>query len=270
MKRPWTWSRHLTQIGILALFLASLSGWRGVTGTLSGSRILGITLADPLAVIQIFLARHNVAVTLALAALWILLAYWLVGGRTFCGWVCPINTLLEAVDVVRKRLKTPDYNLGTATKYWVLLTVLVLSLVTGLPVFELISPLGILLRNLLYGAGGSIAIILILVGFELFVSRRGFCRYLCPLGAFYGLVARMSPLQLCLNHRECTRCAKCTEVCPMGEEALQAGLNGKTDLINANECTKCGKCIEVCPTHAIRPGFVGSRLIKTKKTEIEI
>lgn len=266
MKRMWSLIRHLVQIAVLSLFLSSLTGWHGVIGTLSASRVFGISLADPFAVLQIVFAQHRVTSTLGFAALWILLAYWILGGRTFCGWICPVNTLLEPIDYLRERFNLPDVNLGVRTKYWVLVIVLILSLILEIPAFEVISPIGILLRNLLYGFGLSIIFIVILIGFESTVSRRGFCRYLCPLGAFYGLIGRISPLQVRLQAKSCIHCGQCTAVCPMGEAPLQKALEEKSPRLDASECIKCAKCIEICPVKAIQPEIIGIQSQKPEQT----
>ena len=270
MKRTWTWVRRITQGVVLAVFLATLTGWRGVTGNLSSSRVLGFTLADPLAVLQIFLAQHRILPVLLPAAGVTLLMYWLLGGRTFCGWVCPVNTLLEGVDAIRKRFYLPDTKLGVFTKYWVLIIILAVSVLSGIPAFETVSPIGILMRNLLFGFGWSFLGIVILIGFELTVSRRGFCRYLCPLGAFYGLIGRISPLQLRFNTFRCINCGECEAVCPMGEAPLSNALAGQATRIDGAECIKCMLCLEVCPTQTITPGFGLVRTVETEKHQVKI
>ena len=268
MKRPWTWVRRITQGVVLVVFLATLTGWRGVTGSLSSSHVFGLTLADPLAVLQIFLAQHRIL--LLPAAGIILLMYWFLGGRTYCGWVCPINTLLERVDAIRQRFHLPDTNLGVFTKYWILVIVLAVSVLTGIPAFEMVSPIGILMRNLLYGLGWSFLGIGILIGFELTVSRRGFCRYLCPLGAFYGLIGRLSPLQMRFNPIRCIQCGKCEAVCPMGEVPLKIALSGQGTRVDGAECLKCMLCLEVCPTKTITLGFGRFRTVEPEKQHAKI
>jgi ferredoxin-type protein NapH len=270
MKRTWTRVRRITQVVVLMVFLATRTDWRGVTGNLSSSRVFGLALADPLAVLQIFLAQHRILPVLLPAAGFTLLMYWLLGGRTFCGWVCPVNTLLEGVDVVRKRCHLPDTKLGVSTKYWILIIILAVSVFSRIPAFEMVSPIGILMRNLLYGFGWSFLGIVILIGFELTVSRRGFCRYLCPLGAFYGLIGRISPLHLRFNTTRCINCGECEVVCPMGEAPLSHALAGQATRIDGAECIKCMRCLEVCPTQTITPGFGMVRTVEMEKDHVKI
>ena len=74
------------------------------------------------------------------------------------------------------------------------------------------------------------------------------CKYLCPLGAFYGLFNRISFYQMNLEPASCTGCKSCERVCPMNVRITQT--------INSPECIRCGKCRSVCPTEAISSGFV--------------
>ena len=78
---------------------------------------------------------------------------------------------------------------------------------------------------------------------------RPFCKWLCPLGAFYALFNRVSLFQMQVNSHRCVSCGKCANVCPMDVDITQ----------NANhaECIRCGRCIKACPAEAIcyRYGF---------------
>ena len=79
------------------------------------------------------------------------------------------------------------------------------------------------------------------------VVHRPFCKYLCPLGAFYALFNRFSFYQLCLDGDKCVRCGQCERACPMDVEV--------TKNIRSPECIRCGRCKAVCPTGAISSGF---------------
>ena len=76
--------------------------------------------------------------------------------------------------------------------------------------------------------------------------HRPFCRYLCPLGAFYSLFNRFSFYRMELDRDKCVGCKKCERACPMAVEV--------TKDINSGECIRCGKCREICPVKAISSG----------------
>lgn len=72
---------------------------------------------------------------------------------------------------------------------------------------------------------------------------RPFCKYLCPLGAFYGFFNKVSFYRLNVNEDKCIKCGKCQAVC---------GMDIKTwEQPNSMECIRCGDCKAACPTGAI-------------------
>ena len=75
---------------------------------------------------------------------------------------------------------------------------------------------------------------------------RPFCKYLCPLGAIYGLMNRVALVRLHCAPERCTHCGACARACPM-----QADPAAQPD---SPECIRCGKCVGVCPTEALRCG----------------
>ena len=78
------------------------------------------------------------------------------------------------------------------------------------------------------------------------VVYRPFCKYLCPLGAIYGIFNKVSIIRLHLDEDSCVGCNKCGSVCPMQVEPNK--------LPDSMECIRCGKCTDVCPTEALNIG----------------
>lgn len=74
------------------------------------------------------------------------------------------------------------------------------------------------------------------------VVDRGFCRYLCPVGAMYGPTNKFSITDIDFIEDKCIHCQVCIRECPMGINPKEAKLDP--------ECIRCGKCIDVCPTKA--------------------
>ncbi len=89
--------------------------------------------------------------------------------------------------------------------------------------------------------------VLIAISIASIFNSRFFCKYLCPLGAFYGFFNKFSMYQMNFDKNKCVNCAKCDKACPMSLKV--------TSEINNAECIKCGKCKATCPTNAIDKSF---------------
>ena len=199
-----------------------------------------------------------------------LMLFGIVLGRLVCGLLCPFGLVQDLlyqiptpkVQVPKKIDKPLRY-----IKYLVLLFLVILLPAfaitkTGItpPYFcEYLCPAGTLgggiplmltnpqLRTL---AGAlfqwKMLVLLVILVASVLISRP-FCRYLCPLGAFYALFHRFSFYQMHLDSKKCIGCKQCEQICPMAVEVTK-------DCNNA-ECIRCGKCRKVCPTQAIASGF---------------
>lgn len=245
--------RRATQLLVLALFLAGpVAGLWLLKGNLSSSELLGtVPLTDPLLLLQSVSAGHWPLSTLWWGALIVLVSYWLVGGRVFCSWVCPVNLITDAAAWLRARLGLRDVStLGRSTRYWLLAMVLALPAVTGVLVWEWVNPVPLLLRGLLFGMGAGWALLLALFVFDLLVAARGWCGHLCPVGAFWALVNRLGFIKVTASGRvHCNQCMDCYAVCPEPQilkGPLLGARRGHGPLISAQECLNCGRCIDVC------------------------
>ena len=262
----WGWRylilRRASQLGILAMFLGTARyGWEVagrplLTGNLSASELLGfLPMADPFAVLQQLLTLHVLDREVLIGAAIILGFYALIGGRTFCGWVCPVNLVTDAAGWLRTRLRLPDvFQLPRATRYWALALAIVLSLMSGVAAFEWISPISMLHREIVFGIGLGLTAIAGIFLFDLLVIKHGWCGHLCPLGAFYSLLGRVGQLRVRFDDATCTRCAECVRVCPEPKvlDFRQAAANG---LIVSGECTNCARCIPICPEDSLSFDF---------------
>ena len=208
----WLLLRRVSQFGILALFLIGpLAGVWIVKGNLSFSYTLGtLPLMDVFVGAQT-LASGHVPEKLGLIGLAIV-----VGGRTFCAWVCPVNPVTDAAHWLRTRLGIrPSVHVSRTTRYWILAMSLLVSALTGTLAWELINPISMLHRGLIFGMGMAWTIVLTIFLFDLFVMNRGWCGHLCPAGAAYSLLGRASVLRITAAKREaCNDCMDCYHVCP--------------------------------------------------------
>ena len=80
---------------------------------------------------------------------------------------------------------------------------------------------------------------------------RGWCRYLCPVGAMMALFSRFSLLGLRIDVVKCDRCGECVRACPM----MVRLLDQEPEKISDPECIYCFRCVAACPHGAIKPRF---------------
>ena len=224
-------------------------------GSLSGSRFLGFHLIDIFSGAQIMVATQHVAVNLVVGMVTVFVIYLLLGGRTFCSWVCPYNLLAEWAEplhqlLVRKKIvrnRNFDYN----WKYYFLAVFLVLAWFTGFTIFETFSPISMISRALVYGPGLGLLIVAGLLALEIFYSKRFWCRYVCPVGTTYNLIGRVSPLKIKWNLDNCSNCKECQVVCPVPFVLADTVNRNKTDFVASGECTRCGLCVDACQDGAL-------------------
>ena len=249
----WLLLRRASQFGILALFLAGpWAGYWIVKGNLNYSLTLDVLpLTDPYVLLQSLLAGHRPERSALIGVAIVLLAYLLLGGRSYCAWVCPLNVVTDAAHWLRRRLGVRGgARLSRAARYWILATTLVLAAVTGSIAWELVNPVSIVHRGLIFGIGAGWTVIAAVFLLDLFVSERAWCGHLCPVGAFYSLPAHFSPLRVSAVRRaQCNDCADCYAVCPeplIIKPALKGAGHGVGPVILSPNCTHCGRCIDVC------------------------
>jgi ferredoxin-type protein NapH len=248
-------ARRSVQILLLFLyFSANAYGWTILSGTLSSSSLFGVVpLADPFAVLQMFAAGAILGIDVIIGAFLIVLFYGIVGGRAFCSWVCPINMVTDLANWLRRKLYLNDIErkvwVSRNVRYWALGLTFIVSVITGVAAFEFISPISILSRGIVFGMGASMAIVIVIFFFDLFVLKNGWCGHVCPLGAFYAQVGRFAPLSVLHDEPKCTLCMKCKDVCP--ESQVLHMIGKKSIKVLDSACTNCGRCIEVCDDDAL-------------------
>lgn len=259
----WLVLRRCSQAGVLLLFLAGpWLGWWIVKGNLASSLTLGVLpLTDPYVLLQSLAAGHTPLRAAFVGAAIVLLFYALVGGRVYCAWVCPINPVTDFAAWLRRRFGLRSgARLSRQARYWLLATTLVVAAATGSLAWELVNPVSLVQRGLIFGLGAGWAVLLAIFLFDLFVAQRGWCGHLCPVGAFYSLPALASPLRVVATRRQaCNDCADCYAVCPepiIIKPALKA-VDGAGPLIASPNCTNCGRCIDVCSKSVFEFGLRG-------------
>lgn len=185
-------------------------------------------------------------------------------GRFICGFLCPFGWFQELLHKIpTRKLSTKRLKPLTYIKYAVLLLAVVLlpaliknDVGMGDPFFcKYLCPQGVLegaiplaaVNSGIRSALGTLFSwklgILITVVVLSVLFYRPFCKWLCPLGAFYALMNRVSLFGMKVDKHKCVSCGKCAKACKMDVDV--------TKNPDHTECIRCGMCIRACPTKAV-------------------
>lgn len=254
--------RRLMQCGILgAFFICNYYAFDFFVGNLNSSKIFWVVpMSDPLSMAQIFISGAISGIAIGSEALLglmiVLIIYGLLFGRGYCSFVCPMNMVTDLANFIRRRLNihtNKKINITRKSKYGVLILALILSFLLAVPAFDLISPISMLHRGIIFGMGTGIFGVLSVFLFDLFFIKHGFCGHICPLGASYSLIGKYSLIRVKHNKDQCSKCDKCIVICP--EPQVLDLIGKRSGSINNIDCMKCGRCIEVCDDNALGYGI---------------
>ena len=187
-------------------------------------------------------------------------------GRFVCGWLCPFGLIQDLIYKIPfpkklKKLKGERFlrllRYGILAGFVVILPLFAVDILgQGAPAFcKWICPSGTLTAGIplvlqnenLQAAAGWLfewkpAILAVLLVLSVVVWRP-FCRYLCPLGAIYGLFNKVSFYRYEVESDKCIRCGKCSAACDMALEPWKQP--------NSADCVRCGACKAACPCGAL-------------------
>lgn len=191
-------------------------------------------------------------------------------GRLICGWLCLFGLIQELLYMIpTPKLQVPE-RVDRPLRYlkYVMLAVFVIALPClyrsefgiGEPFFcEYVCPVGtleggiplVLLDETMRGALGwlfrwKFALMVLCLVSSVFIYRP-FCKYVCPLGAFYSLFQKVSLVRMRVHTTTCVGCGTCARTCKMGVDPTRDA--------NSAECIRCGACVSACPVRAISIGI---------------
>ncbi len=183
----------------------------------------------------------------------------LVFRRTFCGRICPLGYLQELFGGLGKRafgrrFTMPAYldRPARLLKYLVLAIVLYFTWMTGELVIRAYDPWvaynHITSPELFTENAAALAVLVIVLLGSLFFDRF-YCKYACPMGAFLGLISRLSVFKIRRDEDACIDCGLCDRACPMNVSVSSCGT------VTDPDCIDCGECVAACPA----TGALGTR-----------
>ena len=226
-----------------ATFLAALNYSKGLIPPGILFRI------DPLITLVMSIAGRSVAPGVFVSAF--MLVFAVVSGRLFCGWMCPLGAMQDAIGfIIRKK---PEKNIpfgapGRAVKFFVLAAVLAITAIAGTGGAMIADPLVMMSNLITLNLALPNALMLLAAAAPVFFVRRFWCRFLCPLGALYAIPALAAPFRRVVAKGGCNSCGACYRDCRMGAIRKDASYV-------KHECVLCMDCIYSCSTHATRFGW---------------
>lgn len=249
--KRWAVARRMVQLLVLLLLASPALGWTFFQGNLASAALSGLRFSDPLAALQVLLLTGVLTLPLLGGLALTGTFYLLAGGRSFCGWVCPVHLLTDLSGLLPGRVAR---RWRTGWKWAALAMTLILTVLLGVPAFETFSPIGITGRALCFGFGPELVLLLLIVLVELTLVQRLWCRSCCPLGGLYALLGRVSPLGVNYDQAACVHCGRCQQACFV-PEVLSPPLSGADRTVRSGECTRCGACIDSCPSAALAMAY---------------
>jgi NapH/MauN family ferredoxin-type protein len=231
-----------------------------LVGTVCSLSVGEFNLTCPVGFLQGIVASQTIILVTIASALALLVLTALLG-RVFCGWLCPFGFLLDLVGRFLPRFGNPKILNSRQTKYSVLVASVVGSAVVGHQVFCPLCPIGTVCRS--YGIKGfffglELAVLPVALALEM-GEKRNWCRHLCPVGALFGLMAKVGLIKVVIGAHQCKKfsCMECAEVCPVGIVDRDMLREGVSPPLSMSECIMCLRCVEHCPYGAAKLRFRG-------------
>jgi len=239
-KRPFS-LRNWVQLAFLGLWLNPLLALPGLCGVVYHCHACPLAaFGCPIGVLAHFSAWHVVPI----ATIGLLLVAALTLGTLICGWACPFGLLQDLLaKIPTRKLPIPSW-LGHGR--YVVLVALVFAVPWWLgtesrlficrlcPVGTLEAALPEAVKTGVLPSTARLVILGVLLAGAVFLTRRPWCRMLCPLGGILALGNRWSLVRIRWDRDHCTQCGRCAKSCPYGLDP--------TEQPNSAQCLRCLDC----------------------------
>lgn len=158
-------------------------------------------------------------------------------GRIYCGWICPINTVMNGITWVKNKLHIKNLKIPVfLAKPWV--RYLVFGLFVAVFIFTIISHKKLPVLPALFVIG---------ILFTFFFPEELWHRYLCPYGTLMSFPASKAKHAMFINQDQCNHCGTCLHECP---SKAVAKIDDQEKIIKS-DCLVCMKCVKKCNQNAI-------------------
>jgi polyferredoxin len=185
--------------------------------------------------------------TLLLAVLLVTLLF----RRSFCGNICPMGTLQELFGRLGYRLFGRRFSIHPGidrparyVKYAMLVVFITLTYALGRLMIRPYDPWvayhHLFSADLLTEFGVGFGVLSASLLGSMFTGRV-FCRYICPMGGFLGLIRRIGIFRVRRREETCIHCMACDRACPVDIRVEQV------EQVHSAECINCNECVNVCP-----------------------
>lgn len=189
--------------------------------------------------------------------------------KSFCGWICPVGTLSEAVWMLGGKVcgrnfrvqRYADYALRSL-KYiimglflYVVLIKMSSSQIVGFMSTPYWKVADVKMLKFFTDMSTATAVTLGILVVLSFVYKNFWCRYLCPYGGLLGLLGSLSPVGIKRDKDACINCGLCAKHCPSHLPV------DERDSVNSPECTGCLTCVSRCPAKRALDARAGNKQV---------
>ncbi|MCX7995668.1 MAG: 4Fe-4S binding protein [candidate division WOR-3 bacterium] len=218
---------------------------------------------DPLILLIVSISNHLLLNSYLYSL--VLIFSTLLFGRFFCGFICPLGTVIDLTELAGK-LPSLKFRPELKNFKYLILLFLIISAILGVSFIYYFDPIVIFERSLLlivfpvitfffgfFTAEPSFAYVeslfaiiflAIIIGLN-FLTRRFWCQNICPLGGLFAFLSKFSLFRFVFDNK-CKKCALCEKVCPTD------AIDSKSERVDSSECILCLRCNYECPENIIR------------------